>query len=100
MHKFGEIVLAEVQFTDTFETKVRPALVLFEEEGNVVVAGITSNMEMEGVKLTRKEGAIKESIIKLNYIFTISEKMIKKNLFAISEEKKKIIKNYLFRKFE
>ena len=100
MHKFGEIVLAEVQFTDTFETKVRPALVLFEESGNVVIAGITSNTEMEGVKLTRKDGAIKESVIKLNYIFTVSEKMIKKYLFSISEEKKKIIKNDLFRKFE
>jgi len=36
MHNFGEIVLANVQFTDAFEIKKRPALVLFEEQGNVV----------------------------------------------------------------
>lgn len=91
MHNLGEVILAEVQFVDTFETKLRPALVLFEEFDNVVVMGITSNLEMEGIKLTKKEGAIKDSVLKLNYIFTISEKMIKKSLFSLSKEKKKII---------
>ena len=93
MHRFGEVILAEVQYTDTFEVKKRPALVLFEEQGNVVVAGITSNTNMEGVKLYKKEGAIRDSIIKLNYIFTISEKMIEKVLFSITNEKKQIVKN-------
>ena len=98
MHKFGEIILADVQYTDTFEIKKRPALVLFEELGNVVVAGITTNSDMKGVPLLKKEGAIKDSIIKLNYIFTISEKMIEKNLFSISSEKKQLIKNELIKR--
>ena len=89
MHNFGEVILAEVQYTDTFEIKTRPALVLFEEYDNIIVAGITSNKEMKGIPLTKKEGAVKDSIIKLNYIFTISEKMIKKSLFTISKKKKK-----------
>ncbi len=96
MHNFGDVILAEVQFTDTFEIKTRPALVLFEEQGNIIVVGITSNTNMRGVLLTKKEGAIKDSIIKINYIFTISEKMIKKRLFMLSEEKKKLIKSELF----
>ena len=91
MHSFWDVVLAEVQYTDTFEVKERPAVVLFEEYGNVVVAGITSNREMEGIPLTKKEGAVKESVIKINYIFTISEKMIKKPLFKLSTEKKDLI---------
>jgi mRNA interferase MazF len=78
---------AQVQFTDTFEVKTRSAVVLFEELGNVVVAGITSNVSMKGVKLTKKDGAIKDSVIKANYIFTISEAMIKKKLFSLSKEK-------------
>ena len=53
---------------------------------------------MKGIKLAKKEGAIKDSIIKLNYIFTISENMIKKDLFRISEEKKKIIKEEFIKK--
>ncbi|MEK6872763.1 MAG: hypothetical protein AABW90_01990 [Nanoarchaeota archaeon] len=34
-------------------------------------------------------------VIKLNYIFTISEKMVEKNLFSISEEKKRKVKEEL-----
>ncbi|MBU1120801.1 MAG: type II toxin-antitoxin system PemK/MazF family toxin [archaeon] len=91
MYSPGDIVLAHLQFTDTFEIKTRPALILFEEFGNIVVAGITSNLEMEGIQLTKKEGAAKESVIKLNYIFTISQAMIKKKLFELSKEKKELV---------
>ncbi len=100
MPEFGDVVLAEMQFVDTFELKKRPALVLFEEYGNVVVAGITSNLEMKGIPLSKKEGALKDSVIKLNYIFTISENMIEKRLFSISAEKKKIIVSEFIRKLE
>ena len=91
MPRFGDVILAEVQFVDTFEVKARPAVVLFEEFGNVVVAGVTSNLKMKGISLTKKEGAIKDSVIKLNYVFTISDKMIKKMLFSIPQEKRKLI---------
>ena len=60
MLKAGDIVLTKIQFTDTFEVKTRPALVLFEELDNVIVAGITSNTKMKGISLTKKEGAIKD----------------------------------------
>lgn len=96
---FGQIILAEVQYTDTFEIKVRPVLVLFEEQGNVVVAGLTSNLKMKGILITKKEGLPKDSVIKLNYIFTISERMTKKFLLNISEEKKQLIKRELIKKF-
>ena len=100
MRKAGDVVLAKVQFTDTFEVKTRPALVLFEEYDNVVVAGITSNLQMNGIHLTKKEGAIKESIIKLNYIFTLSEAMVEKTLFSLSQEKKKQVFLELVKKLE
>jgi mRNA interferase MazF len=98
MHKAGDVVLAKIQFMDTFEIKKRPALILFEEYDNVVVAGITSNTEMKAISLTKKEGAIKDSIIKLNYIFTISSSMIEKSLFSLSTEKKKIVFDELVKK--
>jgi len=100
MPKAGDVVLANIQFTDTFEIKKRPALVLFEEFDNVVVAGITSNLEMKGISLTKKEGAIKESIIKLNYIFTVSKLMIEKRLFSLSNEKKKEVYEGLVNKLK
>ncbi|MCL5878140.1 MAG: type II toxin-antitoxin system PemK/MazF family toxin [Candidatus Bathyarchaeota archaeon] len=95
MLKPGDVILASVQFTDTAEVKVRPAVVLFEELGNVVIAGITSNPQMKGIPLTKKEGAVKDSVIKLNYIFTISHEMANKVVFHLSKEKKQLIFNEL-----
>ena len=95
MLKPGDIIVALVQFTETAEVKTRPAVVLFEELGNVVIAGITSNRKMKGIPLTKSEGAIKDSVIKLNYIFTISNEMANKVLFQLSKEKKQLIFNEL-----
>ena len=91
MFKSGDVILAQVQFTDSPEVKVRPAVVLFEELGNIVVSGITSNTEMRGIPLTRKEGAIRDSVIKVNYIFTLSSDAIYKVLFHLSAEKKRAV---------
>ncbi len=98
MLKPGDVILASVQFTDTDEVKVRPAVVLFEELGNIIVAGITSNLKMKGIPLTTREGAVKDSIIKLNYIFTISHEMANKVVFELSYEKRKLIFDELSKK--
>src|SRR4030043_1956264 len=95
MLKAGDVIVASVQFTDTTEVKTRPAVVLFEESGNIVIAGITSNLKMKGIPLTKAEGAIKDSMIKLNYIFTISSSMVSKVLFHLNKNKKHMIFNEL-----
>ena len=100
MHKFGTVILAEIQFADSPEIKTRPAVVLFEEYNNIVVAGITSNVNMGGIPLHKNEGAVKDSVIKMNYIFTISDAMVKKVLFSISNEKKKTIVNELVKRLK
>jgi mRNA interferase MazF len=97
-YKFGDVVLAEVQYTDTFDIKKRPSVVLFEEMGNIIVAGITSNLKMKGILLTKSEGLPKDSVIKLNYIFTVHEKMIKRFLLQLSKEKKEKIRQELISK--
>jgi mRNA interferase MazF len=99
MFNSGEVILAKIQYTDTGEVKIRPALVLFEELGNVIVAGITSNVGMEGISLTKKEGMVKDSVIKLNYIFTISNQFISKRLFILNSKKKKEVFDKLIEKF-
>jgi len=91
MLKAGDVIVASVQFTDSAEVKNRPAVVLFEELGNVVIAGITSNLKMKGIPLSKSEGALKDSVIKLNYIFTISQEMVSKVIFHLSNEKKSLI---------
>ncbi len=98
MFNSGDVVLTKIQYTDTGDVKTRPALVLFEELGNVIVAGITSNLEMKGISLTKKEGMTKDSIIKLNYIFTISHQFISKRLFHLTPKRKKEVFEELIKK--
>ena len=100
MLKAGDVIVANVQFTDTAEVKIRPAVVLFEELGNVVIAGITSNLKMKGIPLNKSEGAIKDSVIKLNYIFTISDEMVSKVIFHLSKEKKRVIFDELSKRLD
>ena len=45
---------------------------------------------MKGIPLTKSEGAIKDSVIKLNYIFTISNEMVSKIILHLSKEKKRL----------
>ena len=98
MLKPGDVIIASVQFTDTDEVKTRPAVVLFEDSGNVVIAGITSNLKMRGIPLSRSEGILKDSVIKLNYIFTISDEMVSRVVIHLSKEKKMLIFDELTRR--
>jgi len=94
----GDVILTSIQFTNAFDIKKRPAVVLFEDFDNVIVAGITSNLKMIGIPLTKEEGVIKDSIIKLNYIFTISKIMVLKVLFTLSQKKKELVYTELLNK--
>ena len=47
MPRSGDIIIARVRFADDQGSKIRPALVLFEELGNVVIAGVTTNLHMK-----------------------------------------------------
>ena len=89
--KPGEVVLSYFPFVGSAEIKVRPAVVLFEQFGNIVVAGITSNPKMKGIPLTQKEGLPVDSVIKTNYIFTIGESSITKRLMHLSPSKRGIL---------
>lgn len=91
MFEPGDVVLTKIQFVDTLEVKKRPALVLFEEYNNVVIAGMTSNLNMQGIKINKRKNLPKDSIIKLNYIFTVSKEMIYKKLISLRDEEKKEI---------
>jgi mRNA interferase MazF len=97
-YNFGDILIAYMQFTDSSEIKARPVLVLFEEFDNIVCAGITSNPHMQGIPLKKDENMIENSIIKLNYIMTISKDSVKKYIFTITEEKKRLVKKEFMNK--
>ena len=91
MPKSGDVVITRVQFADGEDSKIRPALVLFEELGNIVIAGITTNLQMKGIRISTNEGAAQYSVIKLNYVFTITDGTIIKTIFQLSPEKKRLV---------
>ena len=91
MPKTGDVIITRVRFADNGGSKVRPALFLFEDLGNIVIAGITTNLRMKGVPITKGEGAAQDSVIKLNYIFTITSDTIIKTVFHLSKEKKEVV---------
>ena len=99
MPKAGDVVITRVQFADSEGSKIRPALVLFEELGNIVIAGITTNLQMKGIRISTNEGAAQDSVIKLNYIFTITEGAIIKTVFQLSPEKRRLVFREFVKKF-
>jgi mRNA interferase MazF len=98
MPKAGDVIITRMQFVDSEGSKVRPALVLFEELGNIIIAGITTNMQMKGIHISTKEGAAQDSIIKLSYIFTITDEAILKTVFHLSPEKKRLVFDELLKR--
>ncbi len=67
---------------------------------NLVVAGITSNPNMREISLTKKDEAIKKSVIKTNYVFTITKKAVSKKLFKLNKKKKSLRFNELNKRIE
>ena len=100
MPRAGDIVITRVRFADNEGSKIRPALILFEEHGNVIIAGITTNLRMNGIPIVRSEGAAQDSVIKLNYIFTITNDSILKAVFTLSKEKREIVLEELYKKLD
>ena len=81
----GKIVLIPFPFTDLTSTKLRPALVLYEGEKDVVVAFISSRITKtravdividKGNSEFRKTGLKLASTIKLDKLATISKELI------------------------
>ena len=94
----GDVILTRVKFTDSEDSKIRPSLILFEELGNIVIAGITTNTRMSGINISRSEGSAQDSVIKLNYIFTITNAAIIKTVFRLSPEKRDLVFDELTKK--
>ncbi|MHA1232858.1 MAG: type II toxin-antitoxin system PemK/MazF family toxin [Candidatus Helarchaeota archaeon] len=87
----GDIVLVEIHFPNGKGSKKRPALVLFNKYNNIVVAGMTSNLKRNGIKVTAEEGCLKDSVIRLDYIFTISSNIIERKLFKLNKTKQELV---------
>ena len=103
--KKGDIILVPFPFTDLSGSKLRPALVLVEEGGDVV-AGFISTILKERfksdyfVKKSEKNSLKKDSLIKLNKLATLSHDLIKGKIGELSTDDLKEIDKKLIALFK
>jgi mRNA interferase MazF len=101
----GKIVLVPFPFTDFTATKLRPALVIYEGNRDIIVAFISSKIPSElfdvDVLLVknrigfRKTGLKIESVIKLDKIATVLKDLIVGEIGEINEEIRKEVNQKL-----
>jgi mRNA interferase MazF len=109
--KQGSIVLVDFSYSDLKETKFRPALVISNSEYNessidVVVLRVTSRgrdrkWESEILKDDMAEGTldIEPSYVKVDSLYTVEKKIIRKVVARLKEEKIKEIRKQLLELF-
>jgi len=105
----GKIVLIPFPFTDLTSTKLRPALVLYEGEKDVVVAFISSGIEKakpNDILVNRNHpefsqtGLKLESAIKLYKIATLSKELILGEIGEVGPKFKKEINDKISKSFK
>ncbi|HLB71874.1 MAG: type II toxin-antitoxin system PemK/MazF family toxin [Candidatus Methanoperedens sp.] len=95
----GKIVLVPFPFTDLTAAKLRPALVLYEGDKDVIMAFISSKIPSEpsevDVLITKKHSAFKNaglkvaSVVKLDKIATVLEDLIVGEIGELNQELRK-----------
>ena len=106
----GKIVLVPFPFTDLTAAKLRPALVIYEGEKDVVVAFISSKVPSElseaDVLVTKKDTGFKksglkvDSLIKLDKITTVLKDLIVGELGELDEELRREVNRKLKKMLE
>jgi mRNA interferase MazF len=101
----GKIVLVPFPFTDLTVAKLRPALVLYEGDKDVIIAFISSKTPSEpsttDVLITKNHSAFKnsglkvDSVIKLNKIATVLKDLIVGEIGELNEELRKEVNQKL-----
>jgi len=103
--KKGDIVLVKYPFTDLSAEKLRPALVLLQEdeENDLLLAFITSSTIRKNpfdiLILKEKTGLHKDSIVRLKKLMTIHKSIIAGKIGNVSEEQWQEIEMGLRRMF-
>ncbi|SFC35166.1 type II toxin-antitoxin system PemK/MazF family toxin [Kaistella jeonii] len=100
----GDIVLIPFPFTDLSGNKLRPAVILFSKESDIMVCFITSNMKWRDfsdieIKKTEANGLKVDSVLKVSKIATLDKYLLvgKLGILNSSEiaEMNKILENLL-----
>lgn len=93
----GEIWLAEILFTDGSASKIRPALVLWLDAGDAVVAAVTSvpTRSISDVALEdwQAEGLRVSSTVRLSRLDCLEQNLLRRKLGVLSRNDAQRIKH-------
>ena len=83
--KKGDIVVIPVPFTDNATVKKRPAVVLFNNVGDVLVAQITSKVHQDNLSFMLMSADMsvalpKQSYVRMYKLFVMQEHLIEKKV--------------------
>lgn len=101
---FGDIVLANFPFAEGIGNKIRPALVLKKEWVSYFLMGITSNSSGKQeydffVSKNEENNLAADSLLKINKLVFLFEKLLIKKIGIFSDQEKKEIKKLLIKYF-
>jgi mRNA interferase MazF len=85
---FGEIFICEFPFTSGAHSKVRPALILFDLQQDVIICRVTSVMRTGALDVLLNDwstaGLLKPSIARLDRIVTAERTVLLRRIGALS----------------
>ena len=94
---FGEVFLCEFPFTSGGASKVRPALVLFELQHDVIICRVTSVLHNDPLDVLLNDwpaaGLLKPSVARVNRIITAERNILRRRLGLLSASDKEAIRN-------
>ncbi|MCU4175096.1 type II toxin-antitoxin system PemK/MazF family toxin [Carboxylicivirga sp. N1Y90] len=101
----GDIVLIPFPFTDLSGVKNRPALVLVDDNSDVTVCFLTTQLKYQSeldIKLepSSANGLKRTSIIRLNKIATINNELVLGRLGNMTTPEIKVLNNHLIKLFK
>ncbi len=87
---FGEIYLCEFPFTAGIQSKIRPALVLFDLKEDAVICRITSVLRAGPLDVTlagwQKAGLLKPSVVRLDCLVTAEKTIFARRLGGLTPD--------------
>jgi len=96
--KFGDIVIADLPFSDGSKSKIRPVLVLAKDKNDYLIMKISSIIgESELLDLVLEQDNInnllEKSVLKIKKIWNFSKEILIKKIWNLSVKHSKDLKN-------
>ncbi len=94
---FGEVFLCEFPFTSGGTSKIRPALVLFDLQRDVIICRVTSVLHSGPLDVLLNDwaaaGLLKPSVARVDRIITAQKGIFLRRLGVLSASDKERVKN-------